>query len=118
MTSGKFRHVCATWNSTDGQLNVYIDGSLARAESMKGEYLPGGGVWIIGQEQDEFGGGFDPSQAFVGELTELHVWNRVLSSANVKDVASNCASKMKGNYIAFSDFEIKGDVERFNLPSC
>ena len=119
MNSGKFRHACVTWHPSGGQFNLYVDGSFASVnEQINGAYLPGGGVWIIGQEQDTVGGGFDPGQAFVGELTELHVWDRVLSPAEIKDLASSCASNMKGNYIAYSDFEIKGDVERFKLSCC
>ena len=119
VNSGKFRHVCVTWQSSDGRLNVYVDGSFAeRIENIKGEALPGGGVWIIGQDQDDVGGGFDRNQAFAGKLTELHVWNRVLSHAEIKDLASSCASNMKGNHIAFGDFKIKEDAERFKLSCC
>ena len=85
---------------------------------MNGAAVPGGGVWVIGQDQDNVGGKFQAHQAFVGELTKLHVWNRVLSHAEIKDLASSCASDMRGNYIAFGDFEIKGNVERFKLSCC
>ena len=89
-------------------MNVYVDGSFAEGiENINGEALPVGGVWIIGQDEDDVGGNFDRNQAFAGELTELHVWNRVLSHAEIKDLASSCASNMKGNYIAFGDFKIK-----------
>ena len=116
--SGKFRHVCVTWHSSGGRLNVYVDGLFAQVKQMNRRALPGGGVWVIGQDQDSVGGDFGTSDAFAGELTKLHVWDRVLSPAEIKDLASTCASNMKGNYIPYSNFQIKGDVEKFKLSCC
>ena len=102
-------------------LKVYVNGSLkytSKVDVLQGHF-PGGGVWIIGQEQDKVGGGFDVPQAFGGELTEVNVWDRVLSPAEINNLASSCASNnMQGNYLAYSDFHIQGNVERFKPPCC
>ena len=120
VSSGEFHHVCITMQYSNGPLLVYVDG-LIQANVMNVEItggLPGGGIWVIGQDQDSLGGGFEKANAFSGELTELHVWDRVLSPAEVKHLASSCAANMTGNYLAYSDFVIKGNVERFQPPCC
>ena len=63
--------------------------------------LPGGGIWIIGQDQETLGGGFHVNDAFAGELTELHVWDKVLSPAEVNDLSSSCAVNMTGNNLRY-----------------
>jgi hypothetical protein len=85
---------------------------------MTGTSLPGGGVWVIGQDQDSVGGGFQPREAFAGDVSQVHVWNRVLSSAEIKVLSSSCAQDLKGNYVAYSDFEVRGDVSTFQPPCC
>ena len=37
------------------------------------------GILNIAQEQDSFGGGFEANQNYFRELTDMNVWNRVLS---------------------------------------
>ena len=88
--------------------------------AMTGKILPGGGVCVIaiGQDQDTVWGGFDADQAFVGEVSEVHVWNKVLSPAEIEVLASSCAQDLVGNYVAYSDFEIKGNVSTFQPPCC
>ena len=115
---GRFRHVCVTWQSDDGMLKRYVDGNqFAGLDISPGAFLPGGGIWIIGQDQDKLGGGFEKNSALRGSITEVHVWDRVLSPAEIKVLASTCNANMTGNYLAYSDFAIKGNVERFE-PSC
>lgn len=43
----------------------------------------GGGVLVLGQDQDQRGEGFNPVESFVGSLSQLHIWNYVLSSQQV-----------------------------------
>lgn len=50
-------------------------------------------------------------------MTEVHVWNRVLTAGEIKDIASSCVPIMKGNLKAYTDFEIKGEVETY-IPKC
>ena len=96
-----------------------MNGTVAFSkDDMTGEHLPGGGYWVIGQDQDSVGGGFDAYQAFVGEVSEVHVWNRVLSSAEIKVISSSCSQDLVGNYVAYSDFEIRGNVSTFQPLCC
>ncbi|XP_078594462.1 uncharacterized protein LOC144872277 [Branchiostoma floridae x Branchiostoma japonicum] len=82
---GERHAICVTWRSTGGAWQVYTDGVLqASGSGLKaGGKVRSGGVWILGQEQDKVGGGFDPNQAFSGELSQVNLWDRVLTAAEI-----------------------------------
>jgi hypothetical protein len=77
----------------DGQAKMYKDG----VEFFTGTVSPGvsltpGGGFVVAQDQDSVGGGFDSNQAFIGELDFVRVWNRVLNATEVQQVAANPSS--------------------------
>ncbi len=45
------------------------------------------GILILGQEQDAYGGFFDLNQAFSGEITQLEMWESVLSNSAIQSLA-------------------------------
>ncbi|GAI87050.1 unnamed protein product, partial [marine sediment metagenome] len=65
-----------------GDVKVYVNGNLEASPT-----LPTGSLnlenCILGQEQDSFRGGFDPSQAFLGIMDEIRIYNRVLNETEV-----------------------------------
>ncbi|XP_078612213.1 uncharacterized protein LOC144882380 isoform X2 [Branchiostoma floridae x Branchiostoma japonicum] len=77
--------LCTTWRSSDGAWQLYADGVLAASGSgfNVGGRVRRGGTWILGQDQDVVGGGFKAEQAFIGELSEVNLWDRVLSPAEI-----------------------------------
>jgi len=77
-------HVCVTWGGTIST-EYYINGVLLSSKPSKGSSVHADGILIIGQDQDSFGGKFDISQAFGGELYQLNVFSRRLS---LKDVVA------------------------------
>ena len=52
-----WRHVCVTWQSSDGEWCWYLDGSTLQCKTgyKTGETIAGNGKFILGQEQDEYG---------------------------------------------------------------
>lgn len=38
---------------------------------------------VLGQDQDQRGEGFNPVESFVGSLSQLHIWDRVLDPQQV-----------------------------------
>lgn len=46
---------------------------------------------MLGQDQDSIGGGFNANEALVGELTELNMWDSVLSESDVAAQYENCS---------------------------
>ena len=69
----------------------------------KGQVIPAGGVFVIGEEQDSVGGEFNPEESFYGDLSQLNVWNRQLSANEIYDLALSCRHDL-GNVVAWSDF--------------
>ena len=77
------------------------------------------GILVIGQEQDSFGGRFDATQSYVGELTDLNIWNRVLDAREVSSLSKSCHGG-RGNVKKWSDFKVGlgGDVRVISPSAC
>ena len=76
-------------------------------------------ILIIGQEQDSFGGGFDATQNYIGELTDLNMWNRVLEASEVSHLSKSCHGG-RGNVKKWPDFTVglRGDVRVISPSAC
>ena len=57
-------------------------------------------AFVIGQEQDKIGGGFQLDQLFNGEIAELNVWNYLIDGKIIMSMAK-CHSIPKGNKYAW-----------------
>ena len=121
MNDGSWHHVCASWKSENGWWNIYKDGrEEARGSGFKTGYtIKTDGILIIGQQQDAFGGRFDPKQNYIGELTDLNIWNRVLSPIKIVDMSKSCHLG-EGNVKKWSDFKvgIRGNVRVISPSAC
>ncbi|KAK2521486.1 Svep1 [Columba livia] len=81
VNDGNWHHIAVTWTCTDGAWKVYIDGKLSDGGTglSVGSKIPGGGALVLGQEQDQKGEGFNPAESFVGSISQLNIWDYVLS---------------------------------------
>ncbi|KAI9526791.1 Neuronal pentraxin-2 [Dissostichus eleginoides] len=108
---GKWHHICIAWTTRDGQWDAYQDGGkLGSGDNLAAWHpIKPGGVIILGQEQDVVGGRFDAGQAFVGELSQVNIWDRVLKPVEIQSMA-NCSSYIPGNVISWlaSNVEVFG----------
>ncbi|KAJ8344998.1 hypothetical protein SKAU_G00291910 [Synaphobranchus kaupii] len=118
---GHWHHVCVTWTTRDGYWEAYQDGEkLGSGENLAPWHpIKPGGAIILGQEQDIVGGRFDATQAFVGELSQFNVWDRVLRPADIESLA-NCSSYMPGNVVPWVDnnVEVFGGATKWALEMC
>ena len=66
LADGQLHHVCVTWDSLSGKSTVYKDGALVKTigNVKTGEQIKGGGIWVIGQDQDSVGAGFQAKDSF------------------------------------------------------
>ncbi|XP_078667420.1 neuronal pentraxin-2-like [Branchiostoma floridae x Branchiostoma belcheri] len=82
---GQWHTICTTWSSSDGAWQLYADGVLTASGSgfRMGGRVRTGGTWILGQDQDVVGGEFEAHQSFIGELSGVNLWDRVLSPAEI-----------------------------------
>ncbi|KAL8184366.1 UNVERIFIED_CONTAM: hypothetical protein K2H54_015222 [Gekko kuhli] len=79
-----WEHICVRWESATGIAELWLNGvSLPRKGMKRGYTISPEASIVLGQEQDSFGGGFDINQSFVGEITDVYMWDRVLSAAEV-----------------------------------
>lgn len=65
--------------------------------------------------KDTLGGGFDATQAFVGELAHFNIWDRKLTPGEVYNLATCSTKALSGNVIAWSESHIEIDLKG-NLP--
>ncbi|KAJ7417533.1 hypothetical protein WISP_63915 [Willisornis vidua] len=117
VNDGNWHHIAVTWTCTDGAWKVYIDGKLSDGGSglSVGSKIPGGGALVLGQEQDQKGEGFNPAESFVGSISQLNIWDHVLSPHQVKSLATSCPEELqKGNVLAWPDF-LPGVVGRVKI---
>ncbi|KAM3873348.1 serum amyloid P-component-like [Diretmus argenteus] len=77
--------VCATWESESGLGQLWLNGqSTSRKFISSGSNITGRPIIVLGQEQDSHGGGFDEKQSFIGMVTDVHMWNYVLSPCEIR----------------------------------
>ena len=111
IADGTNHHVCVAWDLSGGKIKMHVDGRK-RFEVQEKKYEtvspPTGGIWIIGQDQDRRGGGFEKIDAMKGLLAEVNIWDRVLCSYEIAALTSSCGPIMKGNVKAHNDFTLKG----------
>ncbi|XP_006115249.1 serum amyloid P-component-like [Pelodiscus sinensis] len=75
-TSRGWEHVCVGWESATGIAELWVNWNpLPRKGLQKGYSISNQGLIVLGQDQDSVGGGFDAKQSFVGELTDVYMWD-------------------------------------------
>ncbi|KAM4735638.1 C-reactive protein-like [Anableps anableps] len=78
--------VCATWDSVSGLVQLWLDGQPSvRKFTSSGSNIRGSLIIMLGQEQDSHGGGFDIKQSFVGMMSDVHMWDYVLSACEIQN---------------------------------
>lgn len=102
----QWHHVAVSWSARSGSYKAYKDGlPVSQGVGFKqGKYIPSGGVFILGQEQDEVGRNFSAGEALDGSLSQLNVWNYVLSPSDVTQLSAHRCDHVIGNTIAWPDF--------------
>jgi len=64
-----------SWDGTQGTLDVLIDGQLSKHLTGVGQgaTIPDGGKFALGNDQDNFGGGFSTGDAFSGKMFNVAI---------------------------------------------
>ncbi|KAI5095662.1 carbonic anhydrase 6 isoform X2, partial [Silurus meridionalis] len=94
-------HYCLTWSSHTGGSALWINGAVGPEQYLRSGYsISSGGDLILGKDQDGILGISD-SDAFVGDMTDLNIWDYVLSPKEIQEEV-NCdknSGKLKGNVL-------------------
>lgn len=122
INDGKWHHLCITWTTRDGVWEAFQDGVMRGSGENLAPYHPikPEGVLVLGQEQDTLGGGFDATQAYVGELANLNIWNRKLTVAEIHNLATCNSKAPAGNVFSWSEstIEVFGGATKWTFEPC
>ncbi|KAI0227208.1 hypothetical protein LSAT2_022348 [Lamellibrachia satsuma] len=124
LNDGRWHHLCVTWQGAGGEWSLYINGSKVIEGAALGNdtIIEGGGYLVIGQYQDWLGGGFNSRESFVGEMSQLNVYDEVLLPSVVAELANktSCNMASAGNVVAWTDMldHTLGDVRVVNEAHC
>ncbi|XP_025066930.1 serum amyloid P-component-like isoform X1 [Alligator sinensis] len=104
-------HICTSWESATGIVQLWVDGKpLPRKGLQKGYSVKAEAVILLGQDQDSYGAGFDENQSFVGEITDVHMWDHVLTPAEIRLIKNNEVLPLHPMDWRNMSYEIKGYV--------
>ncbi|KAF7658814.1 hypothetical protein LDENG_00007710 [Lucifuga dentata] len=113
---GSWHSVCVSWSQNGGHWALFTDGLVvSRGDNLRSSASIGAdGLFIIGQEQDTFGGSFKKDESFSGSITELHIWERVLDSSEIHTMEKECSPISSGLVFKWSEatMEIESSVLR------
>ncbi|XP_059210447.1 C-reactive protein-like [Centropristis striata] len=104
----EWHSVCATWKSASGLVQLWVDGKPSIRKYIGGSRISRPSV-ILGQEQDTYGGGFDIKQSFAGMLSDVHMWDYVLSTREIRRYMDD-GYFTPGNAIRALEYHIIGRV--------
>ncbi|XP_062278766.1 C-reactive protein-like [Scomber scombrus] len=77
--------ICSTWDSASGLVQLWLDGKPSNRKFISsGSNINGPIIIVLGQDQDSYGGGFDSKQSFVGMMSDVHVWDYIISPCEIK----------------------------------
>ena len=87
---------------------IYVNGVKVKTAledtALNSNQIHGGGAFILGQDQDEVGGGFEKQQSLSGEISMLNIWDRLLTDLEVSRMAK-CYDAPFGNVLNWNNTE-------------
>lgn len=94
INNNNFNNCLTRWQSTGGTTRFHLNGTeISPSNLSPGTSITSGGSLVIGQEQDNVGGGFDVAQAHTGDFAEIIIYNYYLNNAQVIIVQNYLAAK-------------------------
>ena len=95
---GNWHHLVITSDRVSGAEIIYLDGGLAYQSTRgAGALIETSGTYVIGQDQDNLGGGFQASQAFEGFIPVVRMYDKVLSSLEVTQNYNHISQYIENN---------------------
>ncbi|XP_076056073.1 uncharacterized protein LOC143034060 [Oratosquilla oratoria] len=122
----KWHHLClvrevAFFNDTEktSLLFLYVDGKEVNRFEGAGDKLLMNGSLVLGQDQDSLGGGFSATQAFIGDITLLRLWDKALNFTEV-NLLEKCQGEDINPLLEWEDFtwDVQGDVVNISSDPC
>ncbi|XP_070768797.1 C-reactive protein-like [Enoplosus armatus] len=103
----KWHSICSTWDSASGLVQLWFDGQPSMKKFVSsGSNIRGSTIIILGQEQDSHGGRFDLKQSFVGMMSDVHMWDYILSPCEIQNYMDDL-NFTPGNVLNWSALEFR-----------
>ena len=81
----KWGHIAVSWRSAGGAVSVYKGGEQVYSGSVAaGASIPDSGSLVFAVDQDSVGGGFKADRSFCGQMSDIRIWKRVRSDAEIQ----------------------------------
>uniref|UniRef100_A0A3P9KUY8 Pentraxin family member n=1 Tax=Oryzias latipes TaxID=8090 RepID=A0A3P9KUY8_ORYLA len=111
--------ICTTWDSVTGLVQIWFDGKPSIRKFVHSGAITQTVIVLLGQDQDSHGGRFDINQSFVGMMSDVHMWDYILSPCEIQNYM-NKGSFLPGNVLNWKalDFQIIGNVLIENQADC
>ncbi|XP_078095837.1 carbonic anhydrase 6 [Mustelus asterias] len=116
---GEWVHFCVTWRSQTGAAEMWNNGLSGRVKFiLQGYVLKAGGTLLLGKDQDGIEGVL--SDAFIGDISTLNIWDYVLSPLEIRNLMECRYRWKKGNVVAWgkSSVALFGGVKLEEDNSC
>lgn len=96
--------VCASWIGNGGKWAIWANGTKVGSGSSlnASNHIGGDGYFIIGQEQDTFGG-YKSDKALCGNITQLYMWDSVLLDSEIGNMEKDCSPVSSGLFFKWSE---------------
>uniref|UniRef100_A0A8C1QVI0 Carbonic anhydrase n=1 Tax=Cyprinus carpio TaxID=7962 RepID=A0A8C1QVI0_CYPCA len=99
--SNEWTNYCFTWASHSGGAELWVNGLVGEKRNIRAGYtIPAGGTLILGKDQDGLLGISD-NDAFAGHMTDVNVWDYVLTAAEIMEQKMFNNGKVKGNVLSW-----------------
>ena len=118
----KWNSICLVWDASNrlSQITVNQIRSVKKTRHVSpGDSVAGTPIITLGQDQDSYGGSFDASQAFIGHIRAVHMWDYVISACEIQNYMQGLAYS-PGNYLDWGrmDYSIHGYVLLEDYETC
>ncbi|MEM1298253.1 MAG: LamG-like jellyroll fold domain-containing protein, partial [Pseudomonadota bacterium] len=86
----ELHRISVTYDTAANRIEMFVDGiSVFENSTATLGSIANNGYLVWGQEQDAFGGSFDPNQIVKGDMGDIRIWDSVRSNAEIADNAFN-----------------------------
>ena len=123
-----WNHICWSVESKTGINKMYLNGHKQGSFTINSPSVKDGtpgtdevydSAFIIGQDPDppSPNGGYEKEQVFVGDITELNIWNKTLDETEILNMGL-CKTFPKGNVVSWNlDNFLLNQVEKHEISS-
>ncbi|KAG9351143.1 hypothetical protein JZ751_025033, partial [Albula glossodonta] len=108
---GLWHFLCVSWTRDSGEWVVTADGKVVGKghDLYPSADIGRDGLFIIGQEQDTFGGTFKSDESFSGNITRLNIWDRVLNISEIHALERECALISSGLFYNWNSSTLEAE---------